>query len=315
MKHLFSFLTTGLVSLTLSFPVVASDLITHVIVTDDQVRIGDIWTDAGENAGAVVGYSPKVGEEAVLNTRWLRRVAKAYKVDWKPVTNIERAIVERSSYFVGREEIAEEILTALVEQGASPDVIVDLGKRTLEVQVDKPENATIEVADLVYNHASGRFSANLRIPADSPKAKRLRITGRTHKVLEVPVLIRRMAKDDIVGPDDIRWIKLRTDRMHPSTITDSSELVGMSPRRPLAADEPIRHTQVQRPLDVKKGSLVTLLLRTKLMTLTTQGKSLQQGSEGDIVRVLNTQSNKILQATIVGPGRVLVQSADQLAMN
>ncbi|GAB6053151.1 hypothetical protein JCM17960_19710 [Magnetospira thiophila] len=308
-------LVLGWIGLTWTGFASAATLVQHIVVTEDVVRIGDIWKDAGESANEVVGYSPATGEQAVLNHRWLTRVAEAYKVDWKPLGGSARAVVERSSFFIGREEITNEILGALIEQGASPDVIVDLGKRNFDVQVDSPENASVAVEDLTYDHSSGRFSASLRFPANGAILKQLRINGRTHKVVEVPVLTHRMAKDEIVTHGDIRWIKLRTDRMHPSTITEVTDLVGMAAQNSLGADEPIRHGQVARPLDVRKGALVTIILHNKRMTLTTRGKALESGSEGDAVKVLNTQSNKILQAEVIGPDRVRVLSADQLAMN
>ena len=38
--------------------------------------------------------------------------------------------------------------------------------------------------------------------------------------------------------------------------------------------------------------------------LTVRGKALEAGAVGDVVSVLNIQSNRTVQATVIGPGRV-----------
>ena len=38
--------------------------------------------------------------------------------------------------------------------------------------------------------------------------------------------------------------------------------------------------------------------------LTARGKAVEAGAMGDVVGVLNIQSNRTVQATVIGPGRV-----------
>ncbi len=40
--------------------------------------------------------------------------------------------------------------------------------------------------------------------------------------------------------------------------------------------------------------------------LTVRGKALESGAVGDVVGVLNIQSNRTVQATVTGPGRVAI---------
>ena len=51
-----------------------------------------------------------------------------------------------------------------------------------------------------------------------------------------------------------------------------------------------------------RGSLVTMKIETPFMTVTAQGKAQQDGAEGEIVRVINTQSNRVVEGTVTGPG-------------
>ena len=38
--------------------------------------------------------------------------------------------------------------------------------------------------------------------------------------------------------------------------------------------------------------------------MTTRGKAIESGGEGDVLKVLNAQTNRTLQGVVTGPGRV-----------
>ncbi len=297
-------------------PATAATLNTHVVVEAGVVRIGDIWTDAGKRADAVVGHAPALGERATLNTRWLRYVAKSFEVDWTPASGFEEAVVERASYEVGRPEVEARIIDELAARGLDPaDLQIDLGNRPLILAASRPENATVGLADFAYNATSGRFAAVVRVPASGPAAQQIRITGRAHRLISLPVVDRRLRPGDVIRRDHIRYLRLRGSGLAGDTVTDEDTLLGMAAKRGLKADTPIRQRDIRRPLEVEKGDLLTLILRTSLMTLTAEAKALEEGSRGDVVRVLNTRSNKVVLATITGPNLATVRTNDRLAMN
>jgi flagella basal body P-ring formation protein FlgA len=57
---------------------------------------------------------------------------------------------------------------------------------------------------------------------------------------------------------------------------------------------------------VAKGSTVTMTLEKPRMSLSVRGRALQDGARGDVVRVMNTNSNRIVEAVVVEPGLVVV---------
>src|SRR3546814_18630578 len=68
----------------------------------------------------------------------------------------------------------------------------------------------------------------------------------------------------------------------------------MSPRRPIRAQDVIRTTDLETPVMVTKNSMVIIRLQTDRMQLTVQGRALDDGAEGDVVRVMNSQSNNVV---------------------
>src|SRR3546814_20891309 len=89
------------------------------------------------------------------------------------------------------------------------------------------------------------------------------------------------------------------NRLTRTTVTDAATLIGMTPRRPIRAQQVIRSTELQTPVMVATNSLVVLRLNTDRMQLTVQGRALEDGAAGDVVRVMNTQSNPAISAAVV----------------
>ncbi len=286
-----------------------------VTVNSSLVRLGDLFTGAGEKSPAVVAYAPGPGERAVFDARWLYRIAKAYKLDWKPLSIGEQTVVKRESQIISHEEIRDYILAALVDKGTDADMQVELSNRLLRIHVAGDRTATAAVEDVAFDPRTQRFTAVLVAPADNPAAKRFRVTGRLHKMTETPVLNRRILPGEVIASDDITWIKTRSSRLQRNTILAAEDLIGREPRRGLRAGVPVRASEVRRPVLVPKGGLVTMVLRMPSRVLTAQGRALEAGSDGDVIRVTNTQSNTVIEAVVAGAGRVSIRLLDRVVMN
>ena len=285
-----------------------------VTVSGTLVRLGDLFVPAGDKAEAAVAYAPAPGKRAIFDARWLYRVARAYGLNWRPLSVHEKAVVERKSIVIGRREIANRILAALVDEGVDADMQVELSNRMLRIHVPGDSTATVAVEDVAYDPRTRRFIAIVAAPADDPAARRIRVTGRVHRVIDVPVLTRRVLAGEVIRERDVKRISMRSDRLQRDTIQDPGALIGKSPRRGLRAGVPVRVSDVRLPVLVPRRSLVTITYRVRSMTLTTQGRALEDGGAGDTVRVANTQSNTVVQAVVTGANRVSVLPAGPIAM-
>lgn len=285
-----------------------------VTVSGGMVRLGDLFVPAGDKAEAAVAYAPAPGKRAIFDARWLYRVARAYGLNWRPLGIHEKAVVVRESIVIGRREIADHILAALVDKGVDADMQVELSNRMLRIHIPSDSTTTVAVEDVAYDPRTRRFIAIVAAPADDPAARRIRVTGRVHRVIDVPVLTRRVLAGEVIRERDVKWIAMRGDRLQRDTIQDPGALIGKSPRRGLRAGVPVRVSDVRLPVLVPRRSLVTITYRVRSMTLTARGRALEDGGAGDTVRVANIQSNTVVQAVVTGVNRVSVQPVGPIAM-
>jgi len=54
-------------------------------------------------------------------------------------------------------------------------------------------------------------------------------------------------------------------------------------------------------------------IETPYITVTAQGKAQQDGAEGETVRVINTQSNRVVEGVVTGPGTIEIRTARKIA--
>jgi flagella basal body P-ring formation protein FlgA len=64
-----------------------------------------------------------------------------------------------------------------------------------------------------------------------------------------------------------------------------------------------------KPDLVQRDQAVTVIFQTAGIYLTTRGKALDNGTEGDVVSVLNIQSKRTVTGTVTGRGQVTIQVA------
>ena len=288
----------------------------QVTVSSDMVALGDLFANAGDAANRPVAYAPQPGKKAVFDARWLARVAKAYKLDWRPLGTRDRAIVERASSIISRTDIEDTLQAVLVSDfGAEVGLNIELSNSSLRLHVPVEAEATVAVNDVKFDARTGRFSAYVSAPAHDPNAARSRVTGNLISMTEIPVLTRRMMSGEVIGEGDIEWVKTRTARLQGDVISDAGQLIGLAAKRGLRAGQPIRTAEVRTPRLISKGQIVTLVVKTPAMTLTSQGRALDEGGRGDVIRIINTQSRTTVEGTINRTGVVTVRPASHLVMN
>ena len=286
-----------------------------VTVDDNLIKLGDLFIGAGANADVGVAYAPAPGKRAIFDSQWLYRVANAYGLAWRPMSLQDQAVVQRASTVIGRDEIENRILDALSGNGIGPDAQVELTNHAFRVYVAEGANTLIDVEDMVFDPRTRRFTTVIAVSPDGAGTQRFRLAGRIHNVRDVPVLTRRVLPGEVIKASDLETIPARASQMRRDTIVEVEDLIGKSPKRALPQGRAIAMSEVQDPILVPNRGLVTILYQRPRMTLTAKGRAMQDGANGDVIRISNVQSNMVIEAVVVGPHMVTVTASDRTLIN
>ncbi len=286
-----------------------------VVLEADVVRLGDLFDGIGDKAQTAIARAPEPGQKVTLNGQWLAGVAESYGLDWKPSNPFLRISVERAGQEVPRSMVEQEILAALSSQGVPASAEVELANRAFEVMVPVTAQASVAIRDMVYDPRTQRFQATLEAPATGAPTVHERISGRVWQMVEVPVLTRAVGKGEVIGQQDVEWRRLRHDQVRRDTVVDAGMVIGQAAKTFLRPGAPLRGADLARPVAVSKNSLVTMVMRHGALQLTAQGRAVEDGSMGDVIRVTNTHSKLTVEAKVEAPNIVSVTPGAHVLAN
>ncbi|NVJ92678.1 MAG: flagellar basal body P-ring formation protein FlgA [Methylocystaceae bacterium] len=293
----------------------------NIVVSTSYIRLGDLFTNVPlAKEKTAIAYSPKPGRRASFDARWLYRVARAYGLQWRPLSANLSTMVTRDSIVIDKDEIQDAVTSAMQQYDLPENARIELSNRNLRIHVSTEIMPEVRVDDITFNRHSNRFAAIVAIgEKDMNATQRIRVTGQVLEMLNIPTLSRNVPKGEVISENDISWVQMRADRTQQDIILDAATLIGMSPKRTLRADRPIRARDIQEPVLVPKGSLVTIILKKPGLTLTSRGRAMENGSDGETIRVTNTKTSRTIDAVVIGSSMVTVLPAGsnipQLAYN
>jgi flagella basal body P-ring formation protein FlgA len=226
-------------------------------------------------------------------------------VDWRPASSADRAVLERPGRLLPREEVLNVVRAALVAAGASPDCAVELpGFSPPLVPLEaRPQPLA---GELDYDAASGRFTAMLAVTGPGMEPMNLRIAGQADDTIELPVAVSRLPAGTVVRPDDVRMARVHVAMVHNEMVHSIADAVGQQLRHPVIAGQPLAVANLARPALVQRGSNVEMQLLSPGISLLAQGVAMDSGATGERIRVLNPSSRAVVEAEVIGPGRVRV---------
>src|SRR5262249_12438057 len=144
----------------------------------------------------------------------------------------------------------------------------------------------------------GRFSIVVLLPTGAPAAQ-LPVSGMVTATAEVPVLRDMVGRGQVIGQDLVDYSIVAANRLTGDLVLDPADLVGKAARRTLHPGRPLRTADLMAPIVVPKNKMVTMIYASGSMHLTARGRSLGDGGAGDMVKVLNIDSKRTVDAVIV----------------
>ncbi len=276
-------------------------------VSGDAIRLGDLFENIeAEKVDLRIGEAPAPGNITTYQPSQLAAIARANGLDWKPQTYMDKIVIERQGQLVSKATVDAALRRALAAKGVTGDLEFEIASRAYQIYVSEVQAPTVAVDLAHFDPDSRSFIAEFRAPADEPRADKVRVAGRAHTMIDVPVLNRRMMPNEIIRNGDLTWVKMRSGPQLANNATLLEDVLGKTPKRPLQAGAPIRQSDLGTFALVQRNESVTMIVRTKSMTLTVQGKALDDGAEGQTIRVQNPKSNRTVEGRVSGAGEVTV---------
>lgn len=291
----------------------AATPLSEITITQDRVYLGDLFDGLSpEQAETPIARSPAPGREVVLNRQWVARLIEAHGVRLAdPSDTLPQMTVRRESVTISGEAIIEAIRTALDEQASMPfgdRVELSMDRTPDAVHLPDSAESDISIQDLSLDRSSGRFTGRAVIGVDGQEHMTLPVSGRARSMIAIPVLNTRLGRQAVITDSHLDWVEVDAMRLDSAVLHDVSDIVGMTPRRGIVPNAPIREHDLAAPIIVSRGDRITMIVRHGALSLSAQGRALEDGAQGQTIRVMNVDSNQTVEGVVEGGGHVLVFS-------
>jgi flagella basal body P-ring formation protein FlgA len=278
------------------------------IVTDNVIRLEDIFGGLEENGDKVLGAAPHPGRNITLSARTLLRVALALDLPWRPSGETDHIVIQRAATVIDEGMLKSAVAKKLADEGhvnGSFDVQFTTSGNEMILPHDMPPSA--EVLDISYSPQNDWFQVTIVAPSADNPVRRQQLTGAVRKIMEIPVLKDNLRNGDIIRASDLEWLELYAGDIKHDYLLKAEDLVGMTPRRMVMEGKPVREIELEAPRMVKRGDTVTIIYQSGSMQLTAEGRAIRDGAKGDFIRVVNNNSSRTVEGFVTGERVVTVK--------
>lgn len=283
-------------------------------VTTDYITLGDLVEFDEETqmtaslATKIVTRSPDPGKSKIFSTydikeEILRKTPMSRHTLW---TGSNVVTVSRKGQQILPEQVIDAIDEFLRDNNHSmPEADISFTPRTLPIPFMLPKGKlAMEVVP-----------SNPTILKSSSFSLLFRVNGKVEKNFSVPGELKALAPV-IIATDSLPRGSLLTPAntqeavkdltRHDNPCTNLRRILGKRLKRTVRAHDVIHSSDVEIPPLIQRGQVVKIIIRTGNMHLSATGVARADGKQGEIIRVRNARSNKLIQGRVTASGTVEV---------
>jgi flagella basal body P-ring formation protein FlgA len=284
----------------------------NVTVTGDVVRIGDVVDNAGTAAQIAIYRAPDLGTTGSLPVVQLLNALRARQVIGVTTGDIKEVSVTRLARTVETKEIELQVARAIEHRGGLGDAAnlrLTFDRDMEDVRLDASYTGAMQMVASRFDSRNSHFDVSFEIANEGATAPaKLRFTGVAIETVEAAVLMRDVERGDILKSSDVS-VERRPRSEISGEAASRDRALGMQMRRAVRTGQPLKTADLAKPDLVQRDQTVTLIFQSAGLYLTIRGKALDNGTEGDVVNVLNLQSKRTVAGTVIGRGQVAIQVA------
>ncbi len=288
---------------------------TSVTVTSPDIRLSDVAAVSSRRSEdddavialkkLVVGKSPQPGTEQTIEASTVVETLRRAGVKFETVGYMfpKQMKVLRASREINEAEIAQAIEEYLKSLGSERAVRRIPMRQALKVS---PGDTQIRVTEYPIGEP-GKAGFQLVAMVDGLEEARTRVVAEVDEWREFPTAKRPLPKGSTVEAGDVIMARMNIQALPKDAAAELSDIVGLETTKDIGSGEVFRKNKLFTPPVISAGSKISLVYRSGLFEATASAIAMESGASGQIIKVRNENSKKIVTGTVVDAGMVEVK--------
>ena len=291
----------------------------HSIINGNSILISDIAYVESHDLDLILkidsvalGRPPRPGSKRIIGRGEILRTlynvgveavdvsfdgAEEVKIEVKYITITGDEIADHSQKYL-KNKLNENNETSIVELQRIPnDQRVPLGSGNVKLRFSR-----------VSVGKSGRQAyVSVNIVVDDSIYSSLGLTFDIKRFRRVVVATDGIRSGNVIRNDDVHIASVEVDRRFDNTFTSLDDVVGMEVKRSIRPGDVITEKSIKKRSAMLKGDRVVILIKSYGLEVRSKGVCQEDGGYGDIIKVMNLDTKKMLFGNILNAGIVMVE--------
>jgi len=157
----------------------------------------------------------------------------------------------------------------------------------------------------VTNNLIGKLMVAVNCKEPKPWTVHIPVEVTVYK--KVLAASRPLSKGHIINKNDLTSISVKLNQNNNVFFTKSNNLIGKQVKRPITTGKVIKPRFVEAARIVRRGENVTIIAVTQSIQVSMKGMALADGAKGQMIRVRNLKTKRVVQGIVTKPGFVKVR--------
>jgi flagella basal body P-ring formation protein FlgA len=221
-------------------------------------------------------------------------ILASYSADSHSNTNQYESLTKITNH------VKNELLTLYATNASYSEIKIrvnDLDNRLRLLQCNDPWNVKIP-----SNLSAGRISVS--VECSTNQSWQVFVTAEVKLMVEAVVANHSLRRGEILMENDVKKSLIDLSNLRQGYLTNLENAVGYELKRNIALGEPLRHQQLAMPMVISRGEIVSIYAISTAISVEASGTALGNGRIGELIRVKNNRSGRIVQAKVTAAGKV-----------
>lgn len=200
------------------------------------------------------------------------------------------------------DSIRQAARQALLEQYQKANITIEIG--SLDPRLRLPLCGT--PLDTFFPQGNTGNRPIIGVRCQSPKRWTIYVSAKIHQTVQALVANQYLKRGTILHAEDLKAKSFDISELKFGYFTDSKEVLGKTLKRHLSRGAVLTPSNLAVTKIIHRGERVTIVATTGGISVQAAGQALEDGGMGDIIRVKNLNSKKVIEGRVEAPGRVKV---------
>jgi len=287
-------------------------------VAADQILLGGIAQIDGDDTvlvrklhSVILGRSPLPGKTRTLEPALLLGRLKQSGIDPDQLDLQVPAeiVISREAVTIDRDQIEQVVRAFLQKQaGEKPGIAIVIKDIRVPEPVQLPKGPfTARVSAPKNSELAGHVPLQVVFNVEPDFERRIGVTASLEQRVNVVVVRRPLGRFKPIDAADVELRAVDVAGLPADRIDDPDVAIGKRTRRALDSGTVLRPDLLEFPPLVKRGDRVRIIAESAGLRVSAFGQVKQKGAQGELIPVVNLDSNKVIHARVVDAMTVRIE--------